>query len=128
MQEFLAVHSAIFWRESLPMGNIITIATGTFATLIWRILGVGIAGKIDEKHPLYEWFSHVSYASVAAILLQNLVISDGSLSHGEIVLRLVSVLSGLWVCRMRSHRVFRGLIVALGTYVVLDYSGLMAYL
>ena len=118
----------MLWRESMAMANFLTIAVGTFATLIWRILGVAIAGKIDEKHRLYEWFSHVSYASVAAILLQNLVISDGSLSHSEVALRVVSVLCGLLVCRMRSDRVFHGLIVALGMYVVLDYSNVIAYL
>ena len=103
------------------MSNLLTIATGACATLIWRVLGVAIAGKIDEKHRLYEWFSHVSYASVAAILLQNLVISDGSLSHSEVTLRVVSVLCGLLVCRMRATHVFHGLIVALGMYIVLDY-------
>ena len=110
------------------MGNSLIIAAGTCATLIWRVLGVGIAGKINERHPLYEWFSHVSYASVAAILLQNLVISDGTLSNAEIAIRVVSVLSGLLVCRMCSNRVFYGLIVALGMYVVLDYTALMQYL
>lgn len=110
------------------MPQLMTIVAGTFATLMWRILGVGIAKKIDEHHKLFEWFSHVSYAGVAAVLVQNLFGSDAYSDWPELVVRFLALISGLGVCRMRADRVFYGLMVALGMYMILDYTQVVVLL
>ena len=60
---------------------------------------------------------------VVAVLLQNLLSSNGSLDHAEVVMRLIAIGSGLLMCIMRNDRVFHGLLLALGVYVGLVYGG-----
>ena len=106
----------------------VIVGVAVFATLFWRVIGISVARKLDLDHPLYQLFVHISYASVAAVLLQNLLSSDGRYPPEEMASRVVAALIGLLVCRMRTTRVFAGLVAALVSYSLLSVAGGMEYL
>ena len=102
---------------------IIAVIVATMATFVWRVLGVVIAGKINLEHPLYQWFVHVSYAAVAAVLCLNLFVGNGHLSTQEILLRALALVVGIVVSVLCRRQVFWGLISAVGLYTLALLSG-----
>ena len=70
---------------------ILVILVTSFATYLWRFLGVVSSEKIDETSKLFKWFNCIAYSVLAALIARMVVFPAGGLAESDIVIRLFVV-------------------------------------
>ena len=53
--------------------------SAVFATYFWRFAAVFIIHKISSNHPIFEWFTCLSYGIIAALVSKTIFLPSGLL-------------------------------------------------
>ena len=68
-----------------------------FATFLWRILGLVLAGRISSTGSLMRWINAVAYSMVSGVLMLILVNPTGILLTASLSARLSGLLASIFV-------------------------------
>lgn len=96
---------------------LVLVLAGFLPNEIWRMLGLGLGGGIDEDSEVLVWVKAVATAILAGVIAQILVFPPGALAGVPALLRYGAVAAGFaafWVSR---QSIFIG--VACGEAVLL---------
>lgn len=75
----------------------LAIAVGTVATLVPRLSGVALSGRIDPRGAVFRWVSCLAYALMAGLIARMILFPVGPLLATELVHRLAATGLGLAV-------------------------------
>lgn len=90
---------------------------GFLSNEVWRVLGLGIGGGIDESSEFLVWVRAVAAAILAGVIAQILISPPGALATVPDVVRYGAVAVGFAVFIVARRSVFAGVIA--GEVVVL---------
>ena len=68
-----------------------------FATFLWRVLGLVLAGRISSTGLLMRWINAVAYSMVAGVLMLILVNPTGILLTASLGARLSGLFTSIFV-------------------------------
>lgn len=85
---------------------------GWLPTDIWRVLGVVLAGGIDENSEALVFVRAVATSLVAAVIAKLILFPAGSLAIAPVELRVIAAAAGFATFLASGKRVFFGIIVA----------------
>lgn len=97
------------------------MALAVAATLMWRFLGVLIAGRVRPDSWVFEWITAVAFAIAAGLGARILLWPAGALGDTMLLDRLTAAGAGFAVFALTRRGVFYGLIagtVAFGALVL----------
>lgn len=96
---------------------------GWFATDIWRILGVILAGRLREDSEMMVWVRAVATALVAGVIARLMLFPTGALAECPLALRVAAIAVGFAVFKLARERVVLGIaaaeVVLIGGWTVL---------
>lgn len=87
---------------------LVLVLAGYLPNEIWRILGLGIGGGIDESSEALVWVKAVATAILAGVIAQILVIPPGALAAVPAVLRYGAVAVGFAAFLISRKSIFAG--------------------
>jgi len=96
---------------------LVLVLAGYLPNEIWRMLGLGLGGGIDESSEVLVWVKAVATAILAGVIAQILVFPPGALAAVPAMLRYGSVAAGFIVFLLSRRSIFFG--VASGEAVML---------
>ncbi len=105
-------------EPSLPF--VLALIAAFSASLVWRVLGVLLATRIDPQGPLMRWFACVAYAMLAALVAGYFVLPGGALGATPIATRLAALAAAFAAYFLLGRRIALG--VALGIAVFLAFE------
>ncbi len=88
------------------------LAAGWFATDIWRVLGVYLGGKIDERSDALVFVRCVATALVAAVISNLVLFPVGALATIALPVRLGAVALGFCAYLIGGKSTVVGIVVA----------------
>lgn len=88
------------------------LVAGWLTTDIWRVLGVYLGGKIDERSDLLVLVRCVATALVAAVISNLVLFPVGALSTIALPVRIGAVAAGFIAYRIAGKSTFAGIVVA----------------
>ena len=68
---------------------IFAIIVTSVATFISRFSGALTSEKVKAKSKTFEWFNHVAYATLAALVARMIVFPAGVLDDSSLILRIL---------------------------------------
>ncbi|GIX26175.1 AzlD domain-containing protein [Pelomicrobium sp. G1] len=98
----------------------ILLAAATVGTYLWRGLGVAFAGRLRLDSPLFQWFTCVTYAMLAALVARVIVLPVGILAETPLAFRLVAAAAGMAVMLWRRGGLLPGLAAGTGLLILLS--------
>jgi len=99
------------------------ILVGFLPNEIWRMLGLVMAGGLDEESEIVVWVRAVATAILAGVIAQLLLTSSGALAMTPIPLRLGAIVSGFAVFLAVRRSIFAGVVA--GEFVLIIGTALM---
>lgn len=95
---------------------VILLLAGFLPNEVWRMLGLGLGGGVDEESEVLVWVRAVATAILAGVIAQILVLPPGALATIPAELRYGAVAVGLAVFMAFKRSIFLG--VASGELVM----------
>jgi branched-subunit amino acid transport protein len=105
--------------------NLLVVAV--IGTCAWRFFGVIIAGRIDEKSPLFEWISCVAYAIAAGLMAKILLLPGGALSQTLLMDRTAGAAASIIVFFFLGRHLLHSLAAGVGLFVFFPYLRAILY-
>ena len=96
---------------------LVLVLAGYLPNEIWRMLGLGLGGGIDESSEVLVWVKAVATAILAGVIAQILVFPPGALAAVPAFLRYGAVAAGFAAFLVSRQSIFVG--VAVGEAVML---------
>lgn len=96
---------------------LVLVIAGFLPNEVWRMLGLGLGGGIDESSELLVWVKAVATAILAGVIAQILVYPPGALGAVPAPLRYGAVVAGFAAFLVSRKSIFVG--VACGEFVML---------
>jgi hypothetical protein len=96
---------------------LVLILAGYLPNEIWRMLGLGLGGGIDENSETLVWVKAVATAILAGVIAQILVLPPGALAAVPALLRYGAVAAGFVAFLISRRSIFVG--VTCGEIVLL---------
>jgi branched-subunit amino acid transport protein len=75
------------------------------ATVVWRIAGAVLAGRVSVDSRVFEWAGCVSYALVAGLMFRAIFLTEGPLASVPMTDRAIAVAAGLCVFMLTGRSV-----------------------
>ncbi|MEM1045604.1 MAG: AzlD domain-containing protein [Pseudomonadota bacterium] len=88
------------------------LLVGFLPTEIWRVIGVFLAGDLEENSPILVWVRAVATALVAAVIAKLVLFPTGALATTPVALRVGAAATGFAVFKFSGDRVAAGVIAA----------------
>ena len=88
------------------------LLVGFLPTDIWRMLGVMLAGNLQEESPVLVWVRAVATALVAAVIAKLILFPSGALAGTPAALRLAAAATGFAVFKATGEGVALGVLAA----------------
>jgi len=88
------------------------LLAGFLPTDIWRMLGVMLAGNLQEESPVLVWVRAVATALVAAVIAKLILFPTGALAGTPAALRLAAAAIGFAVFKATREGVGYGVLAA----------------
>ncbi len=88
------------------------LLVGFVPTEIWRVIGVFLAGNLEENSPVLVWVRAVATALVAAVIAKLVLFPTGALATTPVVLRLGAAATGFAAFKFSRDSVAAGVIAA----------------
>jgi hypothetical protein len=89
---------------------LVLILVGFLPNEIWRLLGVIVAGGIDEDSELITWVRAVAVAILAAVIAKLVVVPPGALASIPLLVRIGAITCGFIAFLLVRRSVFAGLV------------------
>lgn len=100
MTEFLGGHHAI----------VLLLFAGVLSNEVWRVMGLVIGGKIDERAEILVWVRAVAAAILAGVIAQLLISPPGALATVPLYVRIAAAVIGFVAYRMVRKSVIAGVL------------------
>ena len=97
------------------------IALSALATTFWRFVGVMLSRDLDESSRVFRFFSCVSYAIMAALVIQMTLDPQSRLADSEAWERLVALGAALAAYAVSRHNIAVGTLAGLLAFTLLIY-------
>ena len=68
---------------------ILAIIVTSVATFISRFLGALTSEKVKAKSKTFEWFNHVAYSTLAALVARMVIFPAGVLADADLIIRMI---------------------------------------
>ena len=68
---------------------ILAIIVTSVATFISRFLGALTSEKVKAKSKTFEWFNHVAYSTLAALVARMVIFPAGVLADADLIIRII---------------------------------------
>ena len=68
---------------------ILAIIVTSIATFISRFLGALTSEKVKAKSKTFEWFNHVAYSTLAALVARMVIFPAGVLADADLIIRMI---------------------------------------
>ncbi|KIZ36462.1 MULTISPECIES: AzlD domain-containing protein [Rhodopseudomonas] len=89
---------------------LILVVAGFLPNEIWRMLGLGLGGGIDEGSELLIWVRAVATAILAGVIAQILVLPPGALAGVPAALRYGAVAGGFAAFALTKRSILVGVV------------------
>jgi len=89
---------------------LVLVLAGFLPNEIWRMIGLGIGGGIDEGSELLIWVRAVATAILAGVIAQILVLPPGALAGVPGVLRFGAVAAGSVAFVLANRSILAGVV------------------
>ena len=103
-----------------PLWPWILLLGAAAGTYLWRGLGVFFAGRLRRDSLLFQWFTCVTYAMLAALVARVIVLPVGILAETPLAFRLAAAAAGMAVMLWRRGGLVPALAVGTGLLIVLS--------
>lgn len=90
---------------------VLILLIGWLPTDIWRMIGVALAGGIDENSEQLVFVRAVATSLVAAVIAKLILFPAGSLAIAPMELRIIAAVAGFASFLLTGKRVFVGILV-----------------
>ena len=87
------------------------VLAGYLPNELWRMLGLGIGGGIDESSEMLVWVKAVATAILAGVIAQLLVLPPGALAAVPALIRYGAVAAGFAAFLVSRRSIFVGVAV-----------------
>jgi hypothetical protein len=101
---------------------VLLLLVGFLPNEVWRMLGLVVAGGIDEETELFMWARAVATAVLAGVVAKILLFPPGALAGVPLVIRLCAIACGFVAFLLVRRSVLAGVaagevVLTLGTLV-----------
>ena len=98
----------------------VVVLSAIGGTFLWRLAGVLIAERVDEKSPFFEWVTYMSFAIAAGLMMKLLVLPSGILAGTPLFNRVAGLGAAIAVFFLLKRRLLPALIVGLALFIILN--------
>lgn len=88
------------------------LVAGWLASDIWRLIGVAIGGRLDEKSEGLVLARAVATALVAAVIGKLIVFPSGAVAETSLLVRIAAAAFGFGAYLVSGKRVIAGIVVS----------------
>jgi branched-subunit amino acid transport protein len=99
---------------------VVALGVAFSASLVWRILGVLLASRIDPNGLLLRWFGCVAYAMLAALVMGYFVLPGGALGTTPVTTRMASLAAAFAAYFLCRRKMAVGVGVGLAAFLVIE--------
>ena len=93
----------------------------SFATFVWRFMGVVFARRIDPSGPLFEWVSCLSYAMVAGLSFRLLILPENELAAVGLEYRVLAIAIAFGCYYLFKRLLIAGVLAGSGSMMLIVY-------
>ena len=104
--------------QAIPF--VLALGVAFSASLVWRVLGVLLAARIDPNGLLLRWFGCVAYAMLAALIAGYFVLPGGALGATPVATRLASVAAAFVAYYLARRNTALGVAAGLAAFLVIE--------
>ena len=90
---------------------LVLLLAGFLPNEVWRLVGLWVGKRIDEKSEILVWVRAVATAILAGVIVQILIVPPGALGLVPPIIRYTSVAVGFVAYILASRSVVAGVLV-----------------